>query len=92
MWTPCPTVLDMPATICGLEVEDFVLAALTPVLVGWFNESTLVNFGGGLGLGVGLHRIKRGRPAGVLLHWLHRQQLCVLPGILSPQRVRYSPG
>ena len=89
MWLPCPQVLDAPVKILGLELEDFAMSAITPLLVSYFLD-VLPSFGLGLLLGLALYSAKRGRPQGALLHLLHGLELTRLPGLLPPTTQRYS--
>ena len=90
MWTPCPTVLDEPVKILGLEPDDFGLVAATPLLACLFVDA-VVSFTCAAVLGAVLYLSKRGRPPGALLHALHGLELTRLPGVLRPRVQRYSP-
>jgi hypothetical protein len=89
MWTPCPNVLDEPVKVLGLEIEDFGMVAASPLVLGFVFDA-LASFGLAFLLGVALYLSKRGRPPGAVLHTLHGLELTRLPGILGPQRQRYS--
>jgi hypothetical protein len=92
MWIPCPRVLDEPVKILGLEVEDLVVSASVPLLLGIpFDLGALPCFAGAGVLGLVLYRAKRGKAPGALLHALHRLELAKLPGVLSPRPRTYSP-
>jgi hypothetical protein len=89
MWTACPTVLDAPVTIMGLEPEDFAIVAIAPLFLAFVLDaaaSLLV----ALALGWAVTRAKRGRPPGAMLHALHGWELVRLPGLLRPTVQRYS--
>jgi hypothetical protein len=90
MWTLCPVTLDAPVKILGLEPEDFLCAAITPLLASVVLD-TLPSFGCGALVGLGFYGAKRGQASGALLHWLHGMQLARLPGVLGPTPQRYSP-
>ena len=89
MWTPCPVMLDEPVTIVGLELEDFGLVAVTPLLACLFVDA-VTSFCCAGALGAGISLAKRGKPPGALLHTLHGLELTRLPGLLRPTRQRYS--
>jgi len=90
MWSTCPTVLDEPVTLYGIEFDD-----LCVVLVAGFALSLvidiLVALGVMLGCGIALRVLKRGRPPGALLHALHDLALVPLPGIVPPRGQTYTP-
>jgi hypothetical protein len=90
MWTRCPLVLDAPVKVLGLETDDCALILVSPIVTGLF-VSTWASILWGAGIGVGLYRVKRGKPPGTVLHWLHRMELVRLPGVLGPKPQRYSP-
>ena len=90
MWTSCPTVLDMPVKILGLEPEDLCIAGLTPVFASLF-LSTMLSFACGIALGLGLFLAKRGKADGTLLHQLHALEFMRLPGVLPTKAQPYSP-
>jgi hypothetical protein len=92
MWVNSPRVLDQPVKILGLEVEDLVVAAAVPLLLGIpFDLDALPCFAVAGTLGLALYLAKRGKPPGALLHTLHRLELLKLPGILSPRPRNYGP-
>jgi hypothetical protein len=90
MWTKSPQVLDEPAKILGLELDDFSMATVVPLFLALFFDA-LPSFAGGFLLGLTLYFAKRGKAPGAMLHTLHRLELIHLPGILGPKRQRYSP-
>ncbi len=90
MWTPCPTVLDEPVTILGLEPEDYGLVMLTLLLAALFLPA-IPAFGSGLGVALACKHLKRGRPPGALIHRLHALELLPIPGVLRPTLPRCSP-
>jgi len=90
MWATCPTVLDEPVTLYGIEFDD-----LCVLLVAGFVLSLVIDIllalGVMLGSGIAIRFLKRGRPPGALLHALHDLALIALPGVLSPRGQTYSP-
>ena len=89
MWTRCPVALDATVKICGLELEDFALVAVVPLLASTV-LGAVASFGCGACLGAVLSLSKRGKAPGALLHRLHALELTRLPGLLGPKRQRYS--
>ncbi len=90
MWLACPTVLDEPVTILGLEPEDYGLVMLTLIVAATF-LSAIPAFGSGLGVALACLHLKRGQPPGALIHWLHAWELLPIPGVLRPTLPRCSP-
>jgi hypothetical protein len=90
MWTPCPTHLDDPVLILGLEPEDYGLVMLTLILTSTV-ASALLAFASAAGIGVAFWALKRGQPPGTLIHTLHRLELLPIRGVLPPRTRRYSP-
>jgi type IV conjugative transfer system protein TraL len=89
MWTPCPTHLDDPVHILGLEPEDYGLVMLTMLLAGLVLNALLA-FASAVGVGVVFWALKRGHPPGTLIHTFHRLELLPIRGVLSPRVRRYS--
>jgi type IV conjugative transfer system protein TraL len=90
MWTPCPTHLDDPVLILGLEPEDYGLVMLTLILAGLV-VNALLAFASAVGVGLVFWALKRGHPPGTLIHTLHRLELLPIRGVLRPRVQRYSP-
>ena len=90
MWTPCPTHLDDPVLILGLEPEDYGLVMLTLVLAGLVLNALLA-FASAVGVGLSFWALKRGHPPGTLMHAFHRLELLPIRGVLRPRVQRYSP-
>jgi TraL protein len=90
MWTPCPTHLDDPVLILGLEPEDYGLVMLTLLLASLVGHA-LVAFACAAGVGVSFWALKRGHPPGALIHAFHRLELLPIRGVLRPRVRRYSP-
>ncbi len=90
MWTPCPTLLDEPARICGLEVGDFFVLLALPVLLAPVLDTWQCFAAGALAAG-SFWYAKRGKPPGALFHSLHGLELLRWPGVLGPRPTVYSP-
>jgi hypothetical protein len=90
MWSPCPTHLDDPVLILGLEPEDYGLVMLTLILASTIT-SALGAFMCATGVGIGFWALKRGKPPGTLIHTLHRLEILLISGVLRPHPQRYSP-
>jgi hypothetical protein len=90
MWTPCPTHLDDPVLILGLEPEDYGLVMLTLVLAGVVLNALLA-FASAVSVGMSFWALKRGHPPGTLIHVFHRLELLPIRGVLRPRVQRYSP-
>ena len=92
MWVECPTELDSPVLIFGLEVED--IAAICGVMVFsalFLFEGIIPVFFVTAGFGSALRRLKKGRAPGVLLHLMHRWDIMRISGVLPVRQVEYSP-
>ena len=90
MWTDCPTVLDDPVKVVGLDLLDVGLVAFAPLVLSCGVSTGWCFAGAGL-LGAALYFVKRGKPPGALAHALHTLEFIKLPGILSPHRQTYTP-
>jgi hypothetical protein len=90
MWIACPRILDMPVTIFGLDIDDFALVSVTPLLASLVWDAP-GSFGCAAALAAVLYFSKRNRPAGDVFHTLHSLELLRLPGILGPRPHIYSP-
>ena len=91
MWVEGPTQLDTPVLVFGFEVEDLTammgVMLLSSVLFEGMAGVCLVTVCAGLGL----RRLKRGRPPGALVHLAHELELLCIPGAVKPRARRYSP-
>jgi hypothetical protein len=90
MWTPCPTTIDAPVTILGLEPEDYSLVAMALIVASTCMHAILA-FACAAGVGWAVWAAKRGRPPGAFIHALHRLELLPIRGVLRPHAVRYAP-
>ena len=70
----CPRTLDRPIVIFGLEPEDLVLVGLVAGVILFTVDPVPAVLTGAL-LGVGLSRLKAGKPPGYLYELLHRFNL-----------------
>ena len=90
MWKHCVTILDEPDKVGPIELTDALVGVVVFLVTGFF-AGLLCGLVLGGGLAAGLYRLKRGRPAGALSHWLHAQEFIRVPGFLSPRYVLYGP-
>lgn len=92
MWKACRSVFDEPVRVFLWDWEEFLLAlglfgfgqfVIGPV---W---STLLA-GSMLGW---IYKVKKGKPAGAIVHWLHRINCPFfrLPGVLPAEPSPYGP-
>lgn len=83
----CPTTLDRPLLLFGLEVEDIgllsLIGGLGSILFGPIIPGTCAIAGWFI-----LMQFKKGKPAGYLLHWLYARGIDI-PGLIPPiQKVK----
>ena len=91
MWVDCPTELDSPVLIFGFEVEDFAAICAVMVFAALFLfEGVAAVVYMTVGFALGLRRLKRGKPPGVLLHMMHHWDIMRIPGVLPVRQAEYS--
>lgn len=92
MWKKCRSVFDEPVMILVWEWEEVGLA-FGVFLVGQFLLGPVVSTGiAGVILGA-TYFLKKGKPAGAVVHWMHRVRFPFfrLPGVLPAQPHPYGP-
>ena len=97
MWVSSPVVLDEVVKILVFELEDVGAIVGVWLIANLWWDGILLPMGAGALTGAGLYYLKRGKPAGALVHLVHRLQLTLLvglpglPGLMRPYRRRFYP-
>jgi hypothetical protein len=81
-------VLDEPIIVAFWEVQDAQILVLSPFVL-QFLIGPAWAFGGMTLLAIATYFLKRGRPSGALLHFLHHWGFWSLPGVLGSTPQRY---
>lgn len=91
MWTPCPTHLDTPILVFGLEPEDLGVVMMAMLFSGVFFPSLFPVLVVTTAVAAGLWTAKRGRAPGALIHTMHALDILPIPGVLRAAPRVYSP-
>lgn len=89
MWRPCIVVFDETIMLLLWEWDEALLF-LGVFFLGQFVLGPFVSGGVALALALLTYYLKRGKPAGAVLHWLHRADIYHLPGVLPLTEARYT--
>jgi hypothetical protein len=92
VWKKCRSVFDEPVMLLVWEWEEALLG-LALFGLGQFVIGPVWSTGVAVGMLILTYQVKKGKPAGAVVHWLHRIRCPFfrLPGVLPAQPQTYGP-